>query len=150
MIRPRVLKEVTLMTFREFIRTPGSVFWTYGFPLLMALALGFAFQTKTAPPLPIAVVESDFAGAQLDALRGNPRLQPAMFDAATADDEFRRGRFLLVVSIENGSVQVKLDETRPDSELARLQVERALRAPQQRPPIRTLDRDSLIYADHSG
>jgi ABC-2 type transport system permease protein len=129
------------MTFREFIRTPGSVFWTYGFPLMMALALGFAFQTRKAPPLPVAIVESDFVAAQLDALQSNARLKPVMLEAAAAEDEFRRGKYLLVVSRRLGVLQVKIDETRPDSELAKLQVERSLqpRRGPQAPPIITVN-----------
>ena len=42
MIRWRVLRQVTAMTFREFMRTPEAVFWTYGFPLLMTVVIGLA------------------------------------------------------------------------------------------------------------
>lgn len=126
-MRARVLREVTLMTFREFIRSPGSVFWTYGFPLLMVVAIGLAFQSKKPPPLPVAVVESDFAAADVAALRGNPRLEVQVVDAETGETQFRRGKILVLVSMKKGVLNIKLDETRPDTEIAKLHVDGALR-----------------------
>ena len=82
MIRVRVLKQVTLLTLREFLRTPAALFWTYGFPLVMALSLGMAFRSSKPLPLDIAVVESDFAVDQIEALRTNQRLHPEMLSRA--------------------------------------------------------------------
>ncbi|MFM1872547.1 MAG: hypothetical protein RL398_1969, partial [Planctomycetota bacterium] len=42
-MKRRAVWAVARSQFREFWRTPEAVFWTYGFPLVMALALGFAF-----------------------------------------------------------------------------------------------------------
>ncbi len=122
MIRVRVVKQVTLLTLREFVRTPASMFWTYGFPLVMALTLGLAFRHSTPSPLPIAVVESDFSAAQLDALRANPRLAPSLLSKAQARDRFDHGHFLLLVSGGPANPGIELDPTRPDSELAKLHV----------------------------
>ena len=69
-MRLRVIVQVATLTFREFMRTPGAVFWTYGFPLLMALSLGFAFRTADPPKLGVAVVASDFTAAEREALDG--------------------------------------------------------------------------------
>ena len=38
------LWQLTLMRWRIFSREPAAIFWTYGFPLLLALALGIAFR----------------------------------------------------------------------------------------------------------
>ena len=127
MIRFRVLTAVTKLTIREFIRTPEAIFWTYGFPLLMAVCLGLAFRSSEPVKLPIAVVESDFAAAQMELLRANPRLQPALVDRAAAEYGFVHGDYLLVVSGSPVAPTIKLDPVRPESELAKLQVERALR-----------------------
>ena len=40
------LLEMVLCRLREFIREPEAVFWVYGFPMLMTLALGIAFKEK--------------------------------------------------------------------------------------------------------
>ena len=36
-MRFRVVKQVARTAFVEFWRSPAAVFWTYGFPLMMAL-----------------------------------------------------------------------------------------------------------------
>src|SRR3982074_2778356 len=40
--------QLTLVRFREFIREPEAVFWTYIFPILLAAGLGIAFRQR--PP----------------------------------------------------------------------------------------------------
>jgi ABC-2 type transport system permease protein len=44
--RYRPLWEMVLCRLREFIREPEAIFWVYGFPMLMTLALGIAFKEK--------------------------------------------------------------------------------------------------------
>src|SRR6266852_62973 len=36
--------QLTLVRFREFIREPEAVFWTFIFPILLAAGLGIAFR----------------------------------------------------------------------------------------------------------
>ena len=57
-MRFRVVKQVARTAFVEFWRSPAAVFWTYGFPLMMALVLGFAFQPSQPKPVPVAIVAS--------------------------------------------------------------------------------------------
>lgn len=40
------LRELTRARFREFIREPEAVFWTFVFPLLLAGGLAVAFRDK--------------------------------------------------------------------------------------------------------
>ena len=42
------LVELTVVRFKEFLREPDAVFWVFVFPLLLTVALGFAFREK--PP----------------------------------------------------------------------------------------------------
>lgn len=49
------LWQLTLTRFREFYREPSTVFWVYGFPLILAFTLGLAFREKPVPPSIIAV-----------------------------------------------------------------------------------------------
>ena len=128
MIRVRVLLQVTLLTFREFIRTPGAVFWTYGFPLTMAVCLGLAFRSSDPAPLAIAVVESEQVAAQFEALERNERLDPQLLDEAAARDAFSHARCLLIVSGTSEYPIITVDPTRPESELARLHVVQSLQA----------------------
>ena len=54
----RSIAQLTLVRFREFIRQPEAVFWTFVFPILLAVGLGLAFRSR-APERPrVAVVTS--------------------------------------------------------------------------------------------
>ena len=58
------LRELTLARLREFLREPEAVFWTYGFPLMMAVGLGIAFRDR-----PVEIVHVDVQQAE----RARPR-----------------------------------------------------------------------------
>ena len=45
------LAQLTLVRFREFIREPEAVFWTFVFPVVLAIGLGIAFRNKPAETL---------------------------------------------------------------------------------------------------
>src|SRR6516225_2312712 len=53
MLKASPLLQLYLVRLRDFYRQPARVFWVYGFPTLMAVALGLAFQNR--PPAPIAI-----------------------------------------------------------------------------------------------
>ncbi len=51
MFRNSPFFQLYLARLREFIRQPARIFWVYGFPMLLAVVLGFAFQNR--PPAPV-------------------------------------------------------------------------------------------------
>ena len=53
--RQHPLGQLALMRFRIFVREPAALFWTYGFPLLLALVLGIAFRNRPPDPVEVAV-----------------------------------------------------------------------------------------------
>jgi hypothetical protein len=55
--------QLFLARFREFIRQPEAVFWSYVFPLVMMIALGLAFRSE--PMEAISIVVQDGEGAEL-------------------------------------------------------------------------------------
>ena len=61
MLRSSPLFQLYLVRLRDFYRQPARVFWVYGFPTIMAIALGFAFQNR--PPAPIEVDLVNKSGA---------------------------------------------------------------------------------------
>src|SRR5690242_21687252 len=63
----RSLAQLTLVRFREFAREPEAVFWTFAFPIILALGLGIAFRNKPADVVKIAVVRGTPAGDTLAA-----------------------------------------------------------------------------------
>jgi ABC-type multidrug transport system permease subunit len=126
-MRAAVVMAVARTTFREFWRSPEAVFWTYGFPVVMAIVLGFAFQPRPPEPVPVAVVGADAAVPLATALRTNPRLEVAVLDAREADAALARGRINLLLQGSPESPVLRSDPARPESELARLLVMATLR-----------------------
>jgi ABC-2 type transport system permease protein len=150
MMRLRVVKAVAATTFREFWRSKDAVFWTYGFPILMAIVLGFAFQPKPLPPVPIALIADGGAPAVLAALAAEPRLSLRTLPPAAADAALARGVVDLVVRFDAGQPVLRGHPMRSEAELATLLVERALAADARlRPPIaqEIEDRPGARYID---
>jgi ABC-type multidrug transport system permease subunit len=150
-MNPRIVRAVATVSLREFWRAPDAVFWTYGFPLLMAIVLGYAFQAQAPQPLPVAVIAGVRAEALAERLRESPRLEVEVLDADAADRALARGRLALLVRPGDDGPVLRNDPTRPDAELARLLVERTLRppAPDATPPlaVETEDRPGSRYID---
>lgn len=151
MMRWRVVREVALTTFREFWRSPDAVFWTYGFPLMMAVVLGFAFQPAPLPPVPVAVVAGERAEELAASLRRSPRLAVEILSHEAADRALARGRVEAVVRQDKGAPIVRSDPVRQEAEVALLLVEKAMAAPALVPsgPIVTEveDRPGSRYID---
>jgi ABC-type multidrug transport system permease subunit len=63
------LRELVLCRLREFIREPEAIFWVYGFPMLMTLALGVAFKEKPIEKFPVDVLEVPGAQTVVEALQ---------------------------------------------------------------------------------
>ncbi|HUP48638.1 MAG TPA: ABC transporter permease [Thermoanaerobaculia bacterium] len=121
------LFELTVVRLKEFLRETEAIFWVFGFPLLLTLALGFAFRERAPERIPVGVVEGPAAAARLSALASSPALQPRIYSAAEGRDELRRGRISLLV--EGDAVPVyRFDPARPEARTARLEADDALQA----------------------
>jgi ABC-type multidrug transport system permease subunit len=116
----------------ELKREPEVVFWVFVFPLLLALGLGIAFRNKPAPSAsPVAIV----AGAQAQNVEAMLRRSPlfasskiGVVNANAAQNGFRLGKYDLVIEPGEGGFQYRYDPARPESILARSQVDDALQA----------------------
>ncbi len=122
------LRELTINRFREIIREPEAVFWTFVFPILLAVGLGIAFRTKPAETIHVGLVQSgpfaDILGA-LTAHDGIEVDQLPSIDSAQA--MMRSGRIaLVIVPGDPGHVDYLYDDTRPDARLARLVADDAI------------------------
>lgn len=111
----------------EFVRDPAAIFWTFGFPLILATALGLAF--RNAPPDPVRVVVVDDA-ASAWVKEALAREEGVALRAAPLDEArqlLRRGEAdLLASSGGSADVRFRYDDTRAEARVARLVVERAL------------------------
>jgi ABC-type multidrug transport system permease subunit len=119
------LVELTIVRLKEFGREPDVAFWVFAFPLLLTIALGFAFREKAPDRIPIGVTQGPFAEQRLAALRKSPTLMPRIYTAEEGREELRRGNISLLVS-GDGAPVYRLDPTRPDARTARVEVDAAL------------------------
>ena len=118
---------------KEFLRETEAIFWVFGFPLLLALVLGFAFRDKAPDKVPVGVAAGPMAQQRLAALQKSPALQPRI--VTDGDDALRHGRISLLVSGDAALVYA-YDKTRPDALTARSAVDDALqRAAGRRDPL---------------
>jgi ABC-2 type transport system permease protein len=117
---------------KELWREPEVVFWVFVFPLLLALGLGIAFRDKPAGVTSIAVAAGPGAERTLDWLQASPQrasIHADVLSQAEAFNRFRLGKYALVVIQQaDGSVRYRYDPARPESVLARAQVDEALQA----------------------
>ena len=116
----------------ELKREPEVVFWVFAFPLLLALGLGIAFRNKPADAASVAIVAA--TGSQNAQVTLARSLQHAIFktqivSADEAQKGFRMGKFDLVVEADGkGGFQYLYDPARPESVLAKAEVNDALQS----------------------
>lgn len=131
------LVQLTLVRIREFWREPEAMFWTFAFPVLLALGLGIAFRDSGPQPVRAAVVESASA-ARVAAVLEEAGIEAVVVGSDSAAAGLRRGDVALVVEAAEEGVAYRFDPTRPESELARLRVDAALqRNAGRRDPVAT-------------
>jgi ABC-type multidrug transport system permease subunit len=124
------LSELTLARFRLFFREPSTVFWAFGFPVVLTVALGIAFRNR--PPEPAHVVIEAGPGAQRTLAEiASPLVKAKIEDAVVARSDLRSGKAALVV-VPGDPVTYRYDETRPEARLARILVDDVLQRAQRR------------------
>ncbi len=113
----------------ELKREPEVVFWVFIFPLLLALGLGIAFRNKPADKISIVIV-GDHAQEVQAMIEQSPQhnsIRAEVLDEDKALNAFRLGKYDLVVTPRGqGVVEYRYDPGRPESVLARAQVDDAL------------------------
>ena len=114
----------------ELKREPEVVFWVFVFPLLLAAGLGIAFRNKPADASSVAIIAGTGAQQAQALLQNSP--QYASFKIDVQNEEaarkgFRLGKYDLVIQPDgNGKVQYLYDPARPESVLAKAEVDNAL------------------------
>ena len=137
------LVQLTLVRFREFIREPEAVFWTFVFPILLAAGLGIAFRQKGLEQLQVGVVARPGADtAVVTAMRRDSTLVLKAYDESAGALALRTGKVALLVipGATPDSVQYVYDQGRSEAASARLVVDRAVQAGAGRvDPVRASD-----------
>lgn len=123
-------RNLLMARMAELRREPEVIFWIFLFPILLAFGLGVAFRSK--PPDTISVVIEQGAGSQraMGLLEHSPqheRIKAAIADAPAALDGFRLGKYELVIEPKSdGSFGFRFDPMRPESVLAKTEIDNAL------------------------
>ena len=116
----------------ELKREPEVVFWVFVFPLLLALGLGIAFRNKPGNASSVAIVAGTGSQDAQALLERSPH--PDLFKIQVVDPDqarlgFRLGKFDLVIESDGkGGFQYRYDPARPESVLAKAEVNDALQA----------------------
>jgi ABC-2 type transport system permease protein len=145
---------------REFWRQPARIFWVYGFPTVLAVILGLAFQNRPPAPIQADLVESPNSSTIEQAIKAhNDRVstpstptvpasastQPPVFlrtvTETEAADRLRTGKSTLsIVPMSAMSWSYHYDPTRPEAAAARQQIDDILQeAAGRKNPRTTLD-----------
>jgi ABC-2 type transport system permease protein len=116
----------------ELKREPEVVFWVFIFPLLLALGLGIAFRNKPGNAASVAIVEGAGSQEAQSLLARSPQHDQFKVQVLNEDDArkgFRLGKFDLVIEPgSKGAVTYRYDPARPESVLAKAEVNEALQA----------------------
>jgi ABC-type multidrug transport system permease subunit len=138
--RPNSLVQLIGVRFKEYRREPEALFWSFGFPILLAIGLGIAFRSKPPDVVHVAVVAGSRSKALVDAIRHDKLLVVDELSADSANAALRTGRVaLVVVPGASNHVQYEFDETRPDARTARLMVNDALQRGVGRTDVVTIE-----------
>jgi ABC-2 type transport system permease protein len=116
----------------ELKREPEVVFWVFIFPLLLALGLGIAFRNKPGEAARVAIVSGEEAGHVVSLLRtpaDHAVFHTQIVDLSAAKNGLRLGKYDLVIEPPaEGHVTYDFDPARPESVLARDEVDHALQS----------------------
>jgi len=138
--RPRPVVQLTLMRLREMMREPGALFWTFGFPVLLSVALGIAFRVKGPDPVVAAALPGVTAQVRDTLTKAGVQVRP--LDEAAAKTALRAGQVTLVLvpaEAPGAPLTYRFDPARPEARLGRATVDSILQqaAGRQNPlPVR--------------
>lgn len=118
-VRLATIKELALFRFRLFYREPGTMYWTFGFPIVMTIVLGLAFRNRGPETVYLAVEEGPRAEVARTMLANGDGVDVKVMPAPEASAALRTGKVSLVVVPEGEGYRYRFDPTRPESKLAR-------------------------------
>lgn len=133
---------LTVSHLKEFVREPGSMFWSFGFPILMAIGLGLAFSGKKEIMHGVALIPSSnpqemlvrsvfFGGGAItdtiidkkfETENGRTRYTFHITNWKNAEVLMKRGMINSILTEENGRVIYHYDPLNPEGELIQIQL----------------------------
>src|SRR5438093_2529211 len=97
---------------KSFWREPSVLFWSFGFPIVLAVALGIAFRNRPPEPVDVAV-ENTCTESVRNAITNDPALRGRVLPPGDAALALRTGTIALVVAC-TPEPSYHFDETRPE------------------------------------
>jgi ABC-2 type transport system permease protein len=132
---------------KQFLREPGALFWTFGFPLLITVALGTAFRNQGPTKSHVAVIAGAGSENAVSALAGDRGIEVALLDPDHAARRLSTGESVLIVvppASPGLPFVYRYDPTRPDAPAVRRLVdERLQRQAGRRDPLPTRDETAV-------
>src|SRR4051812_24490912 len=119
------LRELVMSRIRAFLREPEALFWTFVFPILMAVGLGVAFREKPVSRSTVGVQRGSVAERYLPALRRSPELKVVMLDDTAAARAVRKGDVAVLLT-GTTTLLYRFDPARDESRVARLLADQAV------------------------
>jgi ABC-2 type transport system permease protein len=144
------LRGLYIARLREFYRQPARLFWVYGFPTVLALGLGLAFQSRLPDSISVDLVEnsaSDPVQKLLEDYDARARVEKRqgvrlkVFPEAEAFRRLRTGKTpLVVIASVSGPITYRYDPTRPEATTAKAAIDAIIQTKGGRvDPIKTAD-----------
>jgi ABC-type multidrug transport system permease subunit len=125
----RSLVQLTLVRFREFVRQPEAVFWTFVFPILLAVGLGLAFRSRAPDKPRIGIVASTPSAAAVAAsLKKDSALTVEQLDDSAGARALRTAKIALLVVPDRDGVRYVYDPQRSESAFAKLITDRSIQS----------------------
>jgi ABC-type multidrug transport system permease subunit len=132
------LWELTYCRLREFFREPAAIFWVYGFPLLIAVALGIAFREKPIEKMSVDLYAPKASEKEIQLVK-TKLLNDERIQLHEPGEEWktrlRSGKTDVVLQWEDNSWQIWHEPHRAESTLARTTVELLLTRSPEAPTL---------------
>ena len=125
MAEPNALRELTLARIRSFVREPEALFWTFGFPIMMAVGLGLAFRERPAEKAAVGIERGSVAERWAPALRRSADVEVTMVAPDSADRAIRKGDVAVLLTGRD-ALTYRYDPARAESRSAQLIADRAV------------------------
>lgn len=120
------LAQLTLARLREFYRQPEAIFWTFVFPIVLALALGIAFRDGGTAPIQVGVRAGAEAEGIVASLESGGDIDAEILPAAAVGEALRDGEVALVVVPGDTALTYRYDPSRQEARVARLAADNVL------------------------
>ncbi len=120
--------QLLLARAREFYREPITIFWVYGFPLILALILGIAFLSRPveSPIVDVQGEQGDHEAGAIAAALQDAHMTVAVVSPAASLARFKAGKTDLIIVPRSKELEFVFDPARDKSVLARYWVDDVL------------------------